>query len=357
MKKFLMIVRNIVIITIAMTILIASIRKINDIRYRPKGYDPSKAYNAKDLSRYETDIDGVQVSRIIGDYMNGFRLLPEHKTHKGVLVTFGGSEGSPSYEFAELFAKEGYEVLALFFFGMDNQQPELVNVPLDFFKEVLAYIDENVDSDSDEKTPVTVYGASKGAELALNLAVIYPEIDNIVVMAPGAWSFMGLPKQYSQKMYASWTLGGKEVPYIDMSKGDLKIVASLFLDFLLNRPIDYRPGYESASMKDPNSELARIKVENTKANILIFAGDDDKMWHSEVSAKIIQEHRPKHTEVHIFEGAGHVFSLGEYIYSPGMILEMGGSAEANKKAAEASYKIFMENMAEWHGKQAGDGMD
>lgn len=354
MKKFLIIVRNTVIIIIAIIVVIASIRKINDIRYKPKGYDPSKPYNARNLSQYNTDIDGVLVSRVIGDYMNGFRLLPEHKTHKGVLVTFGGSEGSPSYEVAELFAKEGYEVLALFFFGMDNQQPDLVNVPLDFFKEVLAYIDENVDAHSDKetpgKTPITVYGASKGAELALNLAVIYPEIDNIVVMAPGAWSFMGLPEQFGREMYASWTLGGKEVTYIDMSKGDLKVAANLFLDFLLNRPIDYRPGYESASMKDPNSELARIKVENTKANILIFAGGDDKMWHSEVSAKIIQEHRPKHTDVHIFEGAGHIFALGEYIYSPGMILEMGGSAEANKKAAESSYKIFMEKMEEWHGK-------
>ena len=355
MKKFLMIIRNIVIITIAMTILIASIRKINDIRYRPKGYDPSKAYNAKDLSRYETDIDGVQVSRIIGDYMNGFRLLPEHKTHKGVLVTFGGSEGSPSYEFAELFAKEGYEVLALFFFGMDNQQPELVNVPLDFFKEVLAYIDENVDSDSDEKTPVTVYGASKGAELTLNLAVIYPKIDNIVIMAPGR--FHGLAETIQSEDVCFMDTRRKGSPLHRYVKGDLKIVANLFLDFLLNRPIDYRPGYESASMKDPNSELARIKVENTKANILIFAGEDDNMWHSEVSAKIIQKHRPKHTEVHIFEGAGHIFSLGEYIYSPGMILEMGGNAEANKKAAESSYKIFMEKMAEWHGKQVGDGMD
>jgi hypothetical protein len=58
MKKFLIIVRNIVIITIAITVLIASIRKINDIRYKPKGYDPSKPYNAKNLSQYNTDIDG-----------------------------------------------------------------------------------------------------------------------------------------------------------------------------------------------------------------------------------------------------------------------------------------------------------
>ncbi len=109
-------------------------------------------------------------------------------------------------------------------------------------------------------------------------------------------------------------------------------------------------------MKDPNSELARIKVENTKANILIFAGDDDKMWHSEVSAKSF-----RNTDRNIPRRISSKEPATSFPWrvhlQPGMILEMGGNAEANKKAAESSYKIFMEKMAEWHGKQVGDGMD
>lgn len=59
---------------------------------------------------------------------------------------------------------------------MENQQKELVKVPLEFFDEVLKYIDEN----AKDASVITLYGASKGAELSLNLAVRYPEIDNVI---------------------------------------------------------------------------------------------------------------------------------------------------------------------------------
>ncbi len=58
-EKVLIIIRNIVIITIAMTILIASIRKINDIRYRPKGTTQASV-QCKGPFAIRNRIDGVQ---------------------------------------------------------------------------------------------------------------------------------------------------------------------------------------------------------------------------------------------------------------------------------------------------------
>lgn len=348
MKKFLSIMKKIIfsiaLLLLASFLIIIGIRKYNDIKYQSYKQSDQSDLPPTDLSQYNTNIDGVEVSRIVGKYMNGFRLKPKEKRHKGVIITFGGSEGSPSYFAAEAFAQSGYEVLALFYFGMENQQKELVQVPLDFFEEVLAYIDENI-KDNDI---ITVYGASKGAELALNLAVLYPEIDNILLSAPTAWNYMGLSQDYSQGMQSSWTYKGDELAYADVTKGDFKVGIDLYLDYLLNRPIDYRPSYESAANNDPKIEEARIKVEKSQANILIFAGGDDKMWQSDVSAQTIYDHRPEKTQVHVFKDAGHIFFMDAYVYTQGAILEMGGNLEANTKAGQEANAILIKQVEEWH---------
>lgn len=300
MKKALKVLRNIILaflLLIILTILtITIIRKYNDNKYRPEDYDQDQVMmDPKDLSQYDTDIPGVEVTRIEDGYVNGFRLKPEEKTRPGVVITFGGSEGSPNYSTATMIAEEGYEVLALYFFGMEGQQEELVQVPLEFFEEVLAYIDGNIEDNG----IITVYGASKGAELILNLAGLYPEIDNIILMTPAAWNYMGLSYEYSQEFKSSWTYKGEELPIIDMTKGDPNVGLNLFLDFFLNRPIDYRPGYETATNNDPNKEEARIRFEDSDANILIFAGDDDHMWQGEVAGEKIKDTRPENTDLYI----------------------------------------------------------
>ena len=48
-------------------------------------------------------------------------------------------------------------------FGAKNQQKTLVKIPLEQFEDVLDYIHSNIN----ENTPITVLGASKGAEYAL----------------------------------------------------------------------------------------------------------------------------------------------------------------------------------------------
>lgn len=129
MKIFFGILKTIAIILVIIItsfMLIFGIRTYNGIKYKSYKHDIGEALSPTDLSQYNTNIEGVEVSRITGEYMNGFRLKPLNKTYKGVIITFGGSEGSPSYHSAEAFARAGFETLALFFFGMENQKEELV---------------------------------------------------------------------------------------------------------------------------------------------------------------------------------------------------------------------------------------
>ena len=69
--------------------------------------------------------------------MQGFRFVPKEKSHKGLVICFGGSEGSPNFENAKRLAKDGYETLALFMFGMKNQEQTLRKIPLEQYEDVI----------------------------------------------------------------------------------------------------------------------------------------------------------------------------------------------------------------------------
>ena len=73
-------------------------------------------------------------------------------------------------------------------FAMKNQEQTLRKIPLEQFEDVINYINKNI---KDNK-PISVLGASKGAEYALNLASKYSEIDNLILMAPSSYNFAGL---------------------------------------------------------------------------------------------------------------------------------------------------------------------
>lgn len=343
---------RILLILIAIVLLLVGfiviMRIINHYRFQSTGTDSTPAYytNPADLSLYPTDIDGVTVKHITGIYLNGFHLRPDTKRYNGTIVTFGGSDGTPSYQIAELLAQAGYEVLALFYYGLPNQRPALTEVPLDFYQEAEEYIGEHISGPE----PITVYGLSKGAELALNLVTRYDSIDHAVLIAPGSYNFLGLDYQDYQNIKSSWTWRGESLPYLNASQGDFSGFIQLMFNLATKGPLTFRPSYEQAVSQADNLEAARIKVENTKAKLLIIAGDDDLMWQSAKMAEEIQAARPENTEVIIYKEAGHLL-FGDRVMNAGPVrLSMGGTSETNQAAEQASTARLLAKLAEWHGE-------
>lgn len=80
---------SVIAIALVIGIIIFGIRTYNTSKYKSKKYDSDMDLAASDLSQYDKDIEGVEVSRIVGDYLNGFRLTPNEKTHSGIVITFG----------------------------------------------------------------------------------------------------------------------------------------------------------------------------------------------------------------------------------------------------------------------------
>lgn len=343
-KKILLVLLALLVVFLAV---IFAFRVYNDHKYSSWEVNTSTgmmAYyqNPKDLSLYPTNILWISVEHISGKYLNGFALSPDEKKYEGVVVVFGGSDGSPGFERGVQIAKEGYEVLSLFFFGMPNQKPTLAEVPLEYYEEIESYIFSHYG----EGTKITLVGASKGAEFVLLLATHYPSIANVIAYAPWAYVFSGLD---FEKNTSSWSLAGSPVPYVDITQWDGAIfVTDVMWQWMTKWPISYARSYADAVTKDSNIEEKRIPIEKTKANIVLFAGDDDQMWKSAEMAQELKNMRPENTELVIYKGAGHIFGGNGIVTLGGMRMAVGGNTEANTEAFHQNNADLIRVLDAWH---------
>ena len=340
MKKIFFRIFAVVIIILALVFII---RIYNDHKYKATDALKLPEYykDVTDISLYPTYIDGVDVTYVDEGRMQGFRFVPKEKLHKGLVICFGGSDGGPNFETAKRLAEEGYETFALFMFGMKNQEQTLRKIPLEQFEDVISYINKNI---KDNK-PISVFGASKGAEYALNLASKYPEIDNLILIAPSSYNFAGLDfKDYG----SSWTYKGEELPYIDIKKSSLNsFFKNIIGPAIIKSPISFKDTYNSAIEEDATSQEKLIPIKDVKANILMIAGEDDLMWDSLAMANKIKEQIPN-AKIYSYKGAGHIFA-GNGILDLGKIrVATGGTAEGNEKAKSESRKTIDAFLEENH---------
>ncbi|OLR64169.1 alpha/beta fold hydrolase [Peptoniphilus porci] len=340
MKKIFFRIFSIVIILV---VLVFILRIYNDHKYKNINTFKFPEYykDVTNISLYPTDIDGVDVIYVDEGRMQGFRFVPKEKSHKGLVICFGGSEGGPNFETAKRLAEEGYETFALFMFGMKSQEQTLTKIPLEQFEDVINYINENI---KDNK-PISVLGASKGAEYTLNLASKYPEIDNLILMAPSSYNFAGLDfNDYG----SSWSYKGKELPYIDIKKSSFNsFLKNIIAPSIIESPISYKETYNSAIKEDSSSQEKLIPVKDIKANILMIVGEDDLMWDSLAMANKIKEQNSK-AKIYSYKGAGHIFA-GNGVLNLGKIrIATGGTAESNDKAESESRKTIDAFLKENH---------
>lgn len=337
MKRLRRILLRVVLVLLAVALLFAGIRFVNGLRYpNPALPNPTP----RDAASYQLNQAGTTITPISGTYLRGFHLVPATVSHKGIVFTWGGSDGGCDFEHATDLAKQGYEVIALFYFGQPGQREALQQVPLEFFGEALDYAKQHARSAS----PVTVLGTSRGAELALLLPTYYPQIDNVVVFTPSEYVWQGL--DYGSGIVAStWTWQGTDVPFLPMTRASGDATRELILAMALNYLARLRPTFTTALAGDPSGlAAARIDLSKVRGHLLAFAGTDDQMWPGDDAARDLQVRRPHDTEAHVYEAAGHLFYLPGS-WANGYLL--GGTADANAAAKAASDGVLAERLAAW----------
>ena len=328
------------IIIAVIVVAIFTLRIINGVRF---SVDPKLLGGyivGGDMDAYPLEQEGVTITPIKDEYVKGFRMIPDEKSKSGLIVMFGGSDGGVDFDHGVKLAKEGYEIVSLFYFGQENQPIHYNNVPLEFFKDFLDYAKTyNIDT-----SPLTLIGISKGAELTLTLSNYYDEIDNIVLYAPSSYVFQGGDMMAKT---SSWTYEGKELPYVKLLPSIFSI-AKLYAPMVINYPIAFREFQANMILKSNNSEetpnKAQIDISNYNGNILIFAGADDQVWPADVMGQMIKDSKPEQTELNIYPNAGHVFVPSSNFLG----MANGGTISGNVKAQIDSESKLREFLRDHH---------
>lgn len=223
---------------------------------------------------------------------------PTNLTNYPAVLVIGGSEGGLKYGqgWIKLLNQRGFGVMALAYFGGHGLKPQLEEIPIEYFQRALDTLKEFPGVD---KNKIAIISNSKGTEASLLLASQDLSVRLVIASSPSYVVWQCINKENYISLKSSWTKGGVPIPFVpfDYSKGYYPII-----NFYLG------------SLEKPINEDAIIKVENSKAKIVLFSGGKDQIWpSSEMSARLKKrvEEQKSESEIqhHDFPEAGHGFLI------------------------------------------------
>ncbi len=286
----------------------------------------------------------------INDSFTGQLFYREHSNDKTILM-LGGSDGQMESlaVMAGPIASRGVNVLTVPYFGAEGLPEKLEEVPLEYFERIFHWIEN---SEITKTKDIYLHGTSKGGELALLLASRYKQIKKVVAIEPHAYCFQALDGLMSGKNVSSWSYERKSLQFVAVDN-------NIFFEDQKNDiqkgiPFGFASTYKKSLEKAGNKEAARIKIENSDADILLICGKKDNIWNSYDACpkilKTLQDHNYKHhVDLLIYENMGHPMPI-PYIIPISFTLEMpmnggvftsGGTIEGN---AEGQYESFQKTI-------------
>lgn len=234
----------------------------------------------------------VRATVATNGFLGAFYALRD-ATHRPAVLVFGGSEGGLGSRWeGDQLAAAGIPALELAYFHAPTLPDHLVNIPLEYFRTALEWLEKRPEVDANR---TSVMSASYGTEAALLLGVHYPSlVHGVVALTPSGVVTCGIAGAQRQEgcLGAPWTVHGKPLPY-------------------------------TKSFDDPNpTDVPRavIPVERIKAPVFLSCAGLDQVWSSCPYARaIVKRRRGERTILRVYPGAGH-FSNGAFFeYEPGAL--------------------------------------
>lgn len=273
-------------------------------------------------------------------YVNGFKatyFVKKNIQNKTAVILIGG--GIWGDYWAEQFAKKEMVGVSLPYTGKEGLPRLPENIDLEYFENVLNWLQTQTEVDPNK---IVVMGASRNAELALVIASTFTEsVSGVIAYAPSSvsWSNTVLPYN-SNELKSSWTYRGMDIPYVPMNK----------ITGNESNTIEMLEYWNSGLAKTDFISRAAIKVEKVNGPIILFSGNDDKVWPSSVMADMIERRLHDNHFEHSFQNikyddAGHLISGNpdnHSNYRTGKInidgkdynYEFGGNAKGDFKATQ-----------------------
>lgn len=306
----------------------------SDRQYELTVVNEGKRMSRSFVRRYPTT--EVVKTPASGAHWAGRLTMPAGSGPFPAVITLGGWDDGPMDLTSALLASRGYAVLNVGYHGWEGVPDELVRIPVEAVIEALDWMTRSPDIDTRR---VGLYGISKGAELALLVAIREPRVSAVAAWAPPSHVFPGISFR-SLRQQASWTWRGEPIPFA-RSPLTLTTVRTA-IRAGLRRPVSFLDTYASALADAPDS--TSIPIELSQAQFLLASGGDDRLWPSaEMSAQLGERISRTGDSARVnqltFPNAGHAldFSLWPYGDYTERQLIRGGSPEANHLAGKRAW--------------------
>lgn len=290
-------------------------------------------------------------TKYISDEFIG-RLFYKQNSNNKTILMLGGSDGNLDALdlLAAPLASRGFNVLTVAYFALEGLPDRLEEVPLEYFEKVFEWISENEITNTKE---IFVHGTSKGGELALLLASRYKQIKKVVVSEPHTYCFQALNGLMNGKDTSSWSYKGEPFTYIKVENDTF--FEEQKKDISKGIPFGFASTYKKSLERAENRKEARIRIENSKADILMIAGKEDNIWNSYDAClealEILEENNYTYNvELLTYDNMGHplpipyIMPLKETlcISMGGGIFSSGGTVEGNAEGQFESWKRTIE---------------
>jgi len=248
----------------------------------------------------------------------------------GLLMLTGSGGGYPDDAAARDLARAGYPVLALAYFRdregnpPELEQKQLRNVPLEYIFKALDWLEARPEVRADR---VALMGESRGAELALMIGSLRPDVAGVIAYSPQElrWAAVGGGD-------AAWTLNGVPLPYAE-GVYNRATPMSQFTD-ILDGPIDVR-------------NAAAIEVEHIHGPVLLISSRADALSPSarmanDIEARLRANGFSYRVENVQYEDASHLlmgFGPGqtEFRVNERFTMHFGGTAEGTETARNSGW--------------------
>ena len=172
----------------------------------------------------------------------------------------------------------------LAYFNYETLPKDLYEIPLEYFKASIDYLQSREDIDSER---LVINGASRGGELALLLGSIFPQYKAVIAEVPSGIVWGGIGTDNTEGVKPAWVYKSKPIPFMD-TPNNPKIWAYQADYAERGEPIPCLPGFmETISLYPDIVKSAEIPVENINGSVLLVSGGDDQMWPSALFSDMV----------------------------------------------------------------------